>query len=233
MAYVPHLRMSLLGRLGGVNGLEQFSCSISLGKRTAIDSPLLWVGGLEPNDDVWEDLADDAAAWFGREGTQISDEAVLTSVKFAAIGADGLYTHAPVEKARQVAGFYSAGRVPNQVARAVTLHTAGDLGRIKGRFYSPLPGMPVGVDGRFAADTIAAAQASDETFIEALNNQPGFDVLDIHVVVASQGRRNKNGTVRLGPGNHKVTGLSVGRVPDTIRRRRNKLQEARSVVAIT
>lgn len=233
MTYVPHVRMSMIGRLGGSGGAEIFSMSIALSENAG-GSGVWDGGGLGPNDDVWEDLADDCAAWFARPLTGIHADAVLQLVKFAAIGADGKYTSAAIEKPRVVAGGQANLQRPhNQSARVVTLNTAGDLNRIKGRFYVPLPAFGVQPDGRWLAEDADAMEGSDKTFIDAINNQPGLDVLDIGVVVASQGRRDQFGALRVQPGNHPVTSISVGRTPDTQRRRRNRLTEGRTSVAVS
>lgn len=233
MAYVPHIRMSMIGRLGGAGGPEIFSMNLALAEDGG-GSPVWDGGGLGPNDDVWDDLAQDCVAWFARPLTGIHSEAVLQMVKFAFIGADGKYTRAAVERpVNQPGGQGNLQRPPNQVARAVTLHTAGDLNRIKGRFYVPLPAFGIQADGRWLAADADAMEGSDQTFINALNNQPGIDVLDIGVVVASQGRRDQFGALRVQPGNHRVTAVSMGRTPDTIRRRRNALAEGRTSVAVS
>lgn len=227
MVYVPHWKISMIGRIGGSNGPEMFSMSLALINRTngSMEVP----GVLDPSGDVWDDIADDCAAWFGRTTTRLHQDAVLKTVKIAPIGANGRYTGAPVERVREVTGGTDLGyRQANQTSYAVTLHTEGDLGRVKGRFYAPLPGLLFQQDGRIAVETADGMEASAKTFIQALNNQPGIDVLDLVVGVASQGRRNADGSLRVAPRNWPVTEVSVGRVPDVQRRRRNKLSEART-----
>jgi hypothetical protein len=229
MTYVPHWRLSLLGRMPDATGSEMFSMNISLDRFDdgGLINPLL-----DPNDTVWDDIAQDAADWFGNAATGINSKAHLVSIKVAPIGADGKYTGPPIEREVGQPGGVVGTRMPNQVARVVTLETGADLGRIKGRFYVPLPTFTIQDDGRWTDTQVNGAEAQDAAFIEALGNQPGLDVLDIRVCVASQGRRNQNGTLRLQPANYPVTAVSVGRVPDTQRRRRNKLTEARTSTAI-
>lgn len=231
MVYLPHVRMTMLGDLPGG---EIFSMSLSLDRPNPV--PAVNFFGIDVTDALWNDLADDCLEWFVRPATKICARAVLQKVKFAQIGADGHYTAAPIEKLRTTGGGVSAATFtppPNQVARAITLHTAGDLNRVKGRFYAPMPALDVGTDGVWSAANADAMEASDQTFINALNNQPGLDLQDIRVVVASQGRHNSDGSVRRGPANDVVTSISVGRVPDTIRRRRNKLSEGRTTVPVS
>lgn len=231
MTYVPHIRMTMSGRLGTSTGPEIFSMNLCIANRNGTSLPQGALD-LDANDVVWTDMADDAVAWFSAASTGIHSDATLMLVKFAYLDENGHYTRPPIEKPVLQAGGATGTRPANQVARAVTLHTTADLGRVKGRFYAPLATGVVSQDGRWTDAVVNAFESSDKTFIDNLNNQPGLDVLDLAVHVASQGRRNKDGSVRLAPGNHPVTSVSVGRVPDTQRRRRNKLLEARTPIAV-
>lgn len=228
MTFVPHTRMTMLGTLPGP---EIFSMSLSLADPgQAGDYEGFLTKLLSPNDAVWTDLADDCQAFF--LASRASTSAVLKTVKFAPIGPDGKYAGPSVERiiggtTGQPGGGGTSPKYPNQIACAMTLHSASDLGRVKGRFYLPVPVVTLGSDGRFDETVRDEMETGLGVFIDNLNNQPGLDVLGIRVVVASQGRRNKDGSVRLAPGNHNVTQVSVGRTLDTIRRRRNKLTEYR------
>lgn len=226
MAVKNHVRMSMIGSLPGN---EMFSFGIALGRSSLPDLSVL----LEPNDTVWNDLRDDAVEFFSNSG--LSNRARLLRIKFAPIGTDGRYTGPAVEREADsvnngVPGSNALNQVPNQIALAVTLHTTADLGRVKGRFYLPCPSAPVQADGRIEESWRDTVETAAATFITNVNNQPGLDVLDLKAVVASSGRRNEDGSVRIGPENHPVTAVSVGRTLDTIRRRRNKLSEFRGTV---
>lgn len=231
MAYEPHIRMTAIGTLPGD---EIFNFSLNLGREDP-DGPALWTpfGGLQPNDAVWQDMADDLSTYWA--SSWVSSRATLRSVKFASIGADGKYAAAPIEKAiggpSGTPGPTATNAHPNQVAMAVTLHTPADLGRVKGRYYLPMPAFAVETDGRVSEGNRDAMETAAQTFINNLNNQPGIDVLDIRVIVASQGRRNSDGSVKLPPGNHIVNAVSVGRTFDTVRRRRNKVTEMRGTAS--
>lgn len=228
MTYVPHFKVSMIGRLGGVTGPEMFSCSFSLA-----EGENLGLVPWQPNDAVWQDVANDCAAWFSRPTSWIHGDAVLQLVKVAPIGANGKYTAAPREVVVNAAGgAVGAGRPHNQDAYVVTLGTDADLGRVKGRFYAPLPCWGVSSDGRITESQAEDAEASALTLINAINNQPGIDVLDLRVMVASQGRHDRFGVQTLPPGNHEVKRVAVGRVVDTQRRRRNKLLEAKTFRAV-
>jgi hypothetical protein len=225
MAFEPHIRISALGTRPG-NEIFSWGISMARGGGGGFAGPFL-----DPNNTVWNDLRDDVAAYWAT--TPCSARAVLRKVKFANIAADGTYASSPIEKpvggAAGTPGpvVESGAFRPNQVALAITLHTTADLGRVKGRFYLPLPGNALDVDGLISAPQAEAQEAAAVTFVNNMANQPGADVLDLQVVVASQGRRNRDGTVRIGPANHPVTAVSCGRVLDTQRRRRSKLLELR------
>jgi hypothetical protein len=213
---------------------EQFTFSVSLGQGNVdIDTPIAFVGGLAPNAAVYGDLRDDLADFWN--GAAIAGSSVLRSVKFASIKPDGHYAAAPVELtcggSSGLPGASGGAVVPNQIALAVTLHTDADLGRVKGRFYLPTPALGLGTDARLSEANQTFFRNLSQTFLNAVNNQPGLDALDLRVVVASSGRKNDDGSVRLPPANHLVTGVTVGRVYDTIRRRRNKIPESRGVPA--
>jgi hypothetical protein len=225
--YRPHYRVTMSGKLGGVNGAETFSCSFALANFDGAGLTGTSDTVVQPNGDAWTDLAADCAAWFSRPNSRIHPDALLQMVKIAMIGADGAYTSAPVERLVNVTGQWGAAgqRPPNQIAHALTLKTPGDLNRIKGRFFSPLPAILSAADGLIPDAEAELVEGSLVTFINAINNQPGFDVANTAVAVASQGRFNKNGTQRVQPDNHRVTSVGVGRVLDTIRARRNKLVE--------
>jgi hypothetical protein len=193
-----------------------------------------WLG-LGPLDAQHDDIVNDCVAWFGRTATALMQAAVLKSVKIAPIGADGLYLGSPIEREVSQNGAIVAQSLddilPNVTAVKCTLHTAGDLGRVKGGFYAPLPGLNLQSDARWSDTDVNAMRGSLSTLIANLNNAPGIDYQDLVVVVASQGRHNKNGSVKFGPANYPVTGVSVGRVPDVVRRRRNRQSEGPRTVS--
>lgn len=125
--------------------------------------------------------------------------------------------------------------LPPQIALAVTLLTANDRGLAnKGRFY--LAGLGGSLfttslaNGRMSGQAQSVATSASAAFLNDINNNPGLDALvgglDVHVV--SQGSPFLPGVAR------KVTGVKVGSVYDTQRRRRNALPELYSApVAIS
>lgn len=234
MTFEPHLRLTMNGEIGG--GQEIFSMMLSL----APDGGILGQDvanylASEITQGIFDDIVQDCVDYFKRVDTQISPHARLLRVKLAHINADGHYAGNPLEAAVSQAGSdgYTAAQKPCgpwQISRKVTLLTDGDLGRVKGGFYLPCPvAAPYdAASDLWSVDSSNEVEASTATFLNALANEPNLDVLDLKPVVASQGRHNKNGSVRLAPDNHEVTGISVGRRPDVQRRRANRVLENRT-----
>ncbi len=212
MVFAPHYRVTALGRLG--DSPERFSYSVNMAKGDASPLPFL-----NPNDDVYADIAAEVKAFHGSPAMLISGYAVLEEVKIAHIGADGRYVTDAVivDVADQAGGVPSSPGVDfvaPQVALAVSLGTDRRGASGRGRFYLPMPTTPMG--SQFVIPDVArdAAQARLATFVESLGNQPGFDVLDLRVVVASTKGFNTS-----------VTSVRVGRVLDTVRSRRRSILE--------
>lgn len=158
------------------------------------------------------------SAYHARQTTWISPRCLLQFVKLNVIGVDGKYTEA-VTHETVVANIPGGGNVDNtpanQVALAVSLTTAVSRGPAhRGRFYTPVPCVLPAADGLLAVGDALNAKNSAQTLITALNAiTPNFQV-------AVMSRKAGN------PGSRFVTGVQVGRVLDTQRRRRNKLAEA-------
>lgn len=215
MPFAPHIRMSCLGRIGSAVDGERFSFGLALAQPDGNSAP-----GLSPNADVWDDCAADVRTFFGSAAARISPRAILENVKFASISASGGYAADPyVSEFADIQGgsplSEAYGRILPQAALAISLVTArrGPTGR--GRFYIP---MPV-VDIEDASESIPVAQrdaieASAAALITNLGNNPGIDLLNLKVCVASSKGYNTA-----------VSGVRVGRVVDTIRSRRRSLKE--------
>lgn len=218
MAFAEHIRMTALGRLGSASG-ERFSYGLNIAH---VGSTPFTANFLTPNADVWEDFAADVRAFHGSANTNLSSRAILEEVKFAVIGTDGKYKEDPVvvnvvdcpggsvevDNVQQL--------VPPQSALVISLVTARRGPTGKGRFYLPMPVVGVSADTLQISDGFRDSVASSaQTFLNNLNNQPGMDVLDLQVVVASTKGYNTP-----------VTGVRVGRVLDTVRSRRRGLLEA-------
>jgi|EndMetStandDraft_3_1072993.scaffolds.fasta_scaffold85035_2 hypothetical protein len=150
--------------------------------------------------------------------TQISPRALLSFVKLNYIDPTGHYAEDTTYQSllADIPGGGTVGLTPpNQVAWAVSLVTGYSRGPAhRGRFFIPLPTVPIDVDGRVTTGTRAPLAASAEALRVALN------AVDAGYKVAVFSRK-------LGaPAHRLVTGVQVGRVLDTQRRRRNKLAEA-------
>lgn len=155
--------------------------------------------------------------------TYVSSAAKLAYLKMNVVDQAGHYVEnntiehvfAPV-----VSGYASANPPPNQITLCVSLTTEFSRGPAhRGRFYLPLPGF--GVDattGVVSAGSIGVVATSAAAFIEALADEPGLDVFrGMRVCVMS----------KIGSGStNVVTGVDVGRVLDTQRRRRAELPES-------
>lgn len=210
MPFAPHLRLTARGTL---YALEDFSFGVNM-TAVGVDSAAFLDGNVD-------DLAADVSAFFARPATGIRSSAVLTEVKLASIGADGKYTRDPAIRDVNVPGAGAGnGLYPPQISLAVSLVTGQRGPRGKGRFYLPLPSVPLFDAGRMALPAVQAVRDSCKTFLDALNNSPGTDLQDRRVCVASSFGEN-----------YEVTGVRVGRALDTIRSRREKLDEAYTEVA--
>jgi hypothetical protein len=227
MTYVSHMRVSMIGFLGNSPGADIWQANLSLANGNgSLDGGVLNLG---PNETVFDDVRDDIVAWFTSADARIRSHVRLSRVKFAFIGTNGRYTRSPVERdAGNVQGGEGFGTImPFQIAYAVTLGTDADLGRVKGRFYVPGPSVDIDPNsGQISVAQQTQLRNAADSLVTNINNQPGIDVLGLNVAVASQGRRNRDGSQRLAPANHPVVRVNVGRVMDTIRSRRSALSEA-------
>lgn len=229
MDFVPHYRLTWSGTLP--NG-EIWSNSLSLVQETnlagTIDDLLGFEFGPYLDSDAWDDLVADVTAYHGRLSTRICDDCHLKKISLAPIDALGHYGGPAREAAVDVTGG-AAGAFPHQIARKVTLEASEDLGRVKGGWYIPRPssfGFDVSTD-LWAVDNTEGVRDSVQQFINDINNAPGIDEQSVRVVIASQGRHDRNGNLRLAKGNYVVDTVNVGRRADVQRRRANKLLEAR------
>ena len=195
---------------GKLPGGDEWSCGLRMaaaGNATSLDPQAM----LTP-------VSTAVQAFHSSQEAQISPRAKLSFTKLNYINPAGHYAedtsfehiHADVSGGGTV-----ALTPPNQVAIAVTLETGFSRGSAhRGRFYLPIPTIPIADDGRITAGSRDPLVASVNTFIAALN------AVNANYDVAVFSRK-------LGSPRHRtVTGVHVGRVLDTQRRRRNKLAEA-------
>lgn len=203
----PHLYLQWGGTLPGG---DEWSCGLRM---IPINQ------GVATSNQARLDAAANAVHIFhGTVNSQISPRAVLTFAKLNAIGVNGRY----VEQTTLEHIFPNEGGVgneaktpPNQVALVVSLTTAVSRGPAhRGRFYMPLPCLTPGIDGRITIADRNNVHDSAVDFLAALN------AVDPNLKVAVMSRK------LYAPASRLVTGIEVGRVLDTQRRRRNKLAEA-------
>lgn len=219
MPFSPHLRITAIGRLGTSSG-EIFAWGVSM--HAPADDRVV---GLSANDAVWDDVARDVARFHGSPQMRLAPAAVLQVVKVASIGRDGKYAGEPIvvdvpdQPGGDPSGF--SGLIAPQTALACSLHTTRRGATGRGRFFLPMPLVDLQGDLRMTVQDARARADVLATFVANLNNQPGIDVLGLQVCVASS--RGYNTT---------VSSVSVGRVIDTMRSRRNSLNEARDLVPV-
>jgi hypothetical protein len=185
-----------------------------------------------------QQLADDIrAAWttfFTAGSSKVCNKWKTELVKVSSIGTDG--------KSNAADTVYSAvtGEVvgtqpflfPPQCALVATLtsQVARGVGA-KGRLF--LPGIVATLQGsgKITSTDVTAIGNNFKTFLTAVNASTATNNV---VMLASQGSLNKDGTPKVGgraPVNKAVTGLRIGDVYDTQRRRRNGLTETYTAFA--
>lgn len=195
---------------GTLPGGDEWSCGLRLAP----------IAGVTPINDptMLNGVAAAVEAFHSNSSAEISPRALLTFTKLNVIGVDGRYAN-PTTLEHIHANVPGTGldsrTQPNQITLAISLVTAVSRGPAhRGRFYMPLPAIIPGTDGRIGADHRDAVQTAATSFLTALNAVTS----NYKVSVMSR---------KLGaPASRTVTGIQVGRVLDTQRRRRNKLVEA-------
>lgn len=218
MAFPEHYLLQFGGDLRG----DIWSCGI----RFAPPSLPFDVLDAGEQQTLADDMADDITAWMVATGSGWSNAAKLRYVKFNRITADGRYfdTANTQQRRYDTPAFPtgpSATTYPNQVALVISWVTAAARGRAsKGRIFMPAPAIALAADtGRLYGppDSVHGQSVADAaaTFLNNLNNQPGVDTPGVGASVVSK----VDGTVRA------ITGVRVGNVLDTMRSRRNALDE--------
>lgn len=201
-----HLYLQWGGKLPGNEG---WSCGLRMapvGSSTSLD-PADMLAGVAAAVETFHTAAN----------TQIASTAKLSFVKLNYINPDGHYAEDTTFEhivADVGGGGTGSTLFPNQVALAVSLTTAVSRGLgSRGRFYLPMPVMPVGTDGLILVGARDNVKTTATTFLNALN------AVDANYDVAVFSRKQGAPTHRT------VTGIEVGRVLDTQRRRRRSLTE--------
>lgn len=155
-------------------------------------------------------------AFHQRVGSKIGTNAKLSFVKVNGINTAGHYISEATNQAlyADLAGGSPQSPHAHQIALAVSLTTGFSRGPAhRGRIYLPAPCITVEADGLFPEADVSAVKTSFLTFRTALNAAH----TDWELAVFSR----KAGA----PGHRAITGVEIGRVPDTQRRRRRSLLE--------
>jgi hypothetical protein len=209
---------------GGQSHQEIWSCNIRVATFGTIDTNSPQDATVQDQENFASALSTTLQTWFATPEASITDQAKLTFLKVNAIGPLGEYRSKTTTTLRDfspVAGFFGVGQyTPYQAAAVVTLHSdvLRGLGS-KGRIYLPCPASTYNVDGRWAR-TVEVANSIDPV-LEAMNRYNGDCTSRVAIVSPGSPITGEGGIARL------VTGLSVGDVVDTQRRRRNALVENR------
>lgn len=173
-------------------------------------------------DEVWARLV----TWFqsGNSGAAIGSLAQLSWCKLALITEGGDYADEPASFEATPVNPPTTTQLPPQCAYVVSLRSGLSLGRANyGRFYVPVPTWAPGQNGGLATEAQAAsARTAAKTMLKGVEADLQVVVSTMRLVIMSN----------LGFGHTKlVSELGVGRVVDTQRRRRNKLNEGTALVS--
>lgn len=181
--------------------------------------------GMPTADAALDDLVKDLSTWM--VASQSASSAALAWVKFNEIDPVSRRYKSATETYERilttpVRGSVEGNGMPQQTL-CVSLLTGAKRGLAsRGRFYPPATVLSLGSDGTVSNTGVNLVAQAARTLINSLNNWPGTDTpLGGQVVVLGG-----NGTTR------NVTAVSVGNVMDTQRRRRNKLRESYTTIAL-
>lgn len=207
MAYPgTHMLLSFGGPL--FSG-EQWSCGLR--------STPNFGDGSQFNQGALDDIVPVLGAWWSAL-TVVQTSAKLGWAKFNRIGSDGKYvsdesfTHF-WEPVLSTSG--TSPTLPPQVALAVTLETGVQRGlAARGRIFLPVVGGGLDVDGRISESAAGLVATQVANLLTSLNGIATYGVTSVYSDV-------REGAVR------PITGVSCGRVLDTMRSRRNQITEER------
>ena len=176
------------------------------------------------------------AAWqtfFTAPLSYISDSYKTTQIKVAKINPDGKTDLDEIDYylyPTPISGGGGSATNPPQVTLAATLTSDRQRGlAAKGRMY--LPGIALGVNnatGKITTSFVTQLATNMKTFLDSVNVAAGTSG---KVILASKGRKQQNSLdtagqpIYIGGESAWVTGVRIGDVLDTQRRRRNSLLE--------
>lgn len=165
-----------------------------------------------------EDVADTVSDWFETEG-EFTSRVILTGIKLNRLDTSGHYADPDTREFTYSAPVYggTGGNPAPQLTMVSTLLTNTPRGLAsKGRMYMPPQAQLLGLgnDGRLTTAQATAVATATTDLIHRLNTV--YIPLGASVCVMS---KSGAGTTRV------VNGVAVGRVPDTMRSRRNTQTE--------
>ncbi len=208
--FADHLRLSARGILSS-NGTITGGTGEGFAYRLNLSAPI----GVRAVEDLVDNMAADVVAFHGRATSGIGAASVLTEVKLAKIGPDGLYRGDAAVRFVNQPGGGSGLRYPPQVSLAVSLLTGVRGPSRRGRIFLPSPVWGLANDFLIAEADARGVATSVAQLLRDLNNAEGFDPPQSPLVtIASTKGFNTD-----------VTAVQCGRVLDTIRSRRTSLEE--------
>ena len=181
--------------------------------------------GMPTADAALDDLVKDLSTWMA--ASQSSSAASLGWVKFNEIDPVSRRYRSATETHERilttpVRGTVEGNGLPQQTL-CVSLLTGAKRGLAsRGRFYPPATVLSLSSDGTVSKTGVNSVATAARTLITNLNQWPGTDTPIGGQVVVLGG----NGVTR------PVTAVSVGNVMDTQRRRRSKLRESYTTIAL-
>ena len=207
--YIPHTKITFGGDLGTGTNPEGWTCSLHIGGDGVNAQVSSQTDGEQAG--IVQALKD----WIANPNMGINQLATMRFVKFAFIDPAGRYA----EDAKRydlpatIKGTAGPSAVkPFQVAHCLTLHTGKRGAQNRGRFYSPLPTLTLSPDGLVGLADCEAIGTATASLLSQINLTL-FN--DTKLIVASSKGHNSF-----------VTGVTVGRVLDTVRSRRRSLKES-------
>lgn len=167
-------------------------------------------------EDIMDDLETAARAMYSDAASNITSSSFLTEIKYAQLDTNGKYASDDQPYIREVNPSEQGGRSQSYVPQAtivVSLSTGSKRGLAHaGRYYMPPTSVQAGAEGLLSAASVSEIMLNQKGFLNAINTA----LAPSYIVVASS---RGAGAIK------KVTGIRVGNVIDTQRRRRNALVE--------
>lgn len=219
-------KVTIFGSCFGLN--EEWTTSFSLGNITGGDV------GQSPTQAQADAIRDLWQAFFIHNGTGFNSAWKTIGVKVALTNTEGKTTPGAVSYSYYTTPISGAtptsSALPPQCSLVATLTTNRIRGYgSKGRMYLPGIGFAVSGDGRILTTQTDVTASQLKIFFDGVNALPAVNGDTLEVVLNSAERLTEPAHA---PIMTPITGLRVGNVYDTQRRRRNQLQEVYQVKAL-